>query len=292
MRGVGDQSRLDERDDLGRNAAPAGGLAVSANDMARWLLIQLDGGRLPGSKDRLFSEAAHEQMWTPVILQPIEPRPEPLKATQPMFNTYALGWDVRDYRGAKIVWHGGAVFGFLTAVVLIPEKHVGFSIEINSEDGEIIVGLMFEMLDHYLGQRANDWPAKFIALKQQRLEKGLKAYHSAAATPANVGPSLALARYAGTYADPWYGNIEIALTNAGLTIDFKSTPRMGGTLEHWQYDSFVTRFDDKSIEPAYVTFSLDAGGNVESITMKPVSPLADFSYDYQDLLFKPIERSK
>ncbi len=292
LRGVGDQSRLDERDDLGRNAAPAGGLAVSANDMARWLLIQLDGGRLPGSKDRLFSEAAHEQMWTPVTLQPIEPRPEPLKATQAMFNAYALGWDVRDYRGAKIVWHGGAVFGFLTAVVLIPEKHVGFSIEINSEDGQIIVGLMFEMLDHYLGQRANDWPAKFIALKQQRLEKGLQAYHSAAATPANVGPSLALARYAGTYADPWYGNIEIALTNAGLTIDFKSTPRMGGTLEHWQYDSFVTRFDDKSIEPAYVTFSLDAGGNVESITMKPVSPLADFSYDYQDLLFKPIERSK
>ncbi len=68
-----------------------------------------------------------------------------------MFNTYALGWDVRDYRGAKIVWHGGAVFGFLTAVVLIPEKHVGFSIEINSEDGEIIIGLMYELLDHYLG---------------------------------------------------------------------------------------------------------------------------------------------
>ena len=62
-----------------------------------------------------------------------------------MFNTYALGWDVRDYRGAKIVWHGGAVFGFLTAVVLIPEKHVGFSIEINSEDGEIIIGLMYRI---------------------------------------------------------------------------------------------------------------------------------------------------
>jgi CubicO group peptidase (beta-lactamase class C family) len=292
LRGVGDQSRLDERDDLGRNAAPAGGLAVSANDMSRWLLIQLDSGRLPGGSDRLFSEAAHEQMWTPVTIQPIDRAPEALKATQPMFNAYALGWDVRDYRGAKIVWHGGAVLGFLTAVVLIPDKHVGFSIEINSEDGQVIVGLMYELLDHYLGMRANDWPAKFIALKQQRLEKALQAYHAAAAKPANVGPSLPLARYAGTYADRWYGNIEIAHTNEGLTIDFKSTPRMGGTLEHWQYDSFVTRFDDKSIEPAYVTFSLDAGGNVESITMKPVSPLADFSYDYQDLLFKPIERSK
>jgi CubicO group peptidase (beta-lactamase class C family) len=292
LRGVGDQSRLDERDDLGRNAAPAGGLAVSANDMARWLLIQLDGGRLPGGNDRLFSEEAHEQMWTPVTLQPIDPRPEPLKATQPMFNAYALGWDVRDYRGAKIVWHGGAVLGFLTAVVLIPEKHVGFSIEINSEDGQIILGLMFELLDHYLGIRPNDWPAKFIALKQQRLAKGVQDYQSAAAKPAAIGPSLPLARYAGTYADPWYGNIEIAQADGKLTIDFKSTPRMGGALEHWQYDSFVTRFDDKAIEPAYVTFSLDAAGKVEFITMKPVSPLADFSYDYQDLLFRPVEKSK
>ena len=126
-------------------------LAISANDMARWLMIQLDGGKLPDNGGRLFSEAAHDQMWTPVVLQPVRPRTGVLKPTQPMFNTYALGWDVRDYRGAKIVWHGGAVFGFLTAVVLIPEKHVGFSIEINSEDGEIIIGLMYELLDHYLG---------------------------------------------------------------------------------------------------------------------------------------------
>jgi CubicO group peptidase (beta-lactamase class C family) len=292
LRGIGDQSRLDERDDLGHTAAPAGGLAISANDMARWLMIQLDAGALPGGNGRLFSEAAHEEMWQPMILQPVTPRPEALKLTQPMFNTYALGWDVRDYRGARIVWHGGAVFGFLAAVVLIPEKHVGFSILINSEDGEIINGLMFELLDHYLGYPSNDWPAKFKAFKQQRLDEALKAYKAVAAKPANVGPSLPLARYVGTYNDPWYGRVEIAQVKAKLTIDFKSTPHMAGTLEHWQYDSFVTRFDDKTIEPAYVTFGLDADGRVERITMKPVSPIADFSYDYQDLFFTPVETSK
>lgn len=286
LRGVGDQSRLDEREDLGHNASPAGGLAISANDMARWLMIQLQHGELPGG-GRLFSEAAHEEMWSPVILQPIAPRPESLKLTQPMFNTYALGWDVRDYRGAKIVWHGGAVFGFLAAVVLIPEKHVGFSILINSEDGEIINGLMFELLDHYLGQPSNDWPAKFKAFKQQRSNEAMAAYKTASAKPAKLGPSLPLERYAGTYADAWYGNVQIAQSKGKLTIDFKSTPRMSGALEHWQYDSFITRFDDKTIEPAYVTFGLDADGRVERITMKPVSPIADFSYDYQDLLFTP-----
>jgi len=291
LRGAGDQEVLDEKDDLARNAAPAGGLAVSANDMSRWLRIQLASGKLFDSDGRLFSEAAHDQMWKPLVLQPINPRPESLKATQPMFDTYALGWDVRDYRGAKIVWHGGAVFGFLTGVVLLPEKHVGFSIEINSEDGEIINGLIFELLDHYLGAPANDWPAKFRAFKQQRIAEGLKMFKATAAKPAKVGPSLTLDRYVGTYADPWYGNIEVSQVKGKLAIDFKSTPRMGGTLAHWQYDTFVTHFDDKSIEPAYVSFGLDADGKVERVTMKPVSPLADFSYDYQDLLFAPVKAS-
>jgi len=287
LRGVGRQELLDERDELGRTAAPAGGLTVSANDMARWLLIQLHGGELPGHAGRLFSQAAHEQMWTPLVLQPVGPVPDSLKATQPMFNTYALGWDVADYRGAKLVWHGGAVFGFLTAVVLLPEKHVGFSIEINCEDGEIIRGLMYELLDHYLGLPYTDWVARFKAYKQERVNAALAALKAQAATPAAVGPSLAIERYAGTYHDPWYGDIEVAAADGRLRIDFKSTPRMGGVLEHWQYETFITHFDDKNIEPAYVTFGLDANGKVERVTMQAVSPLADFSYDYHDLLFTP-----
>lgn len=292
LRGAGDQELLDERDELGRNAAPAGGLAISASDMAHWLQIQLAQGKLPEGEGRLFSEAASKEMWTPVVLQPIPPMPDAFKVTQPLFDTYALGWDVRDYRGARIVWHGGAVFGFLAAVVLIPEKQVGFSILINSEDGEIIRGLMYELLDHYLDQPKANWPEKWAAFKKERVAAGLKAFNTARATPAKVGPSLPVARYAGDYADLWYGQIAVRADKGRLSIDFKSTPRMTGTLEHWQYDSFITRFDDKSIEPAYVTFGLDADGKVERITMKPVSPLADFSYDYQDLLFTPVGAGK
>jgi CubicO group peptidase (beta-lactamase class C family) len=289
IRGVGEQVELNERDDLGRNAAPAGGLAVSANDLSRWLMIQLHAGRLPGTRGRLFSAQAHEQMWTPVTLQPIDPVPAPLEGTEPKFNAYALGWDVRDYHDAKIVWHGGSVFGFKAAVVLIPEKHVGFSVLINSEDGEIIAGLMYELLDHYLGLPAGHWPEKFKDYKRQKIDAALKTYQAVAAHPAKVGPSLPPSGFTGTYTDPWYGNIEVTQGPAGLSINFASTPRMSGRLAHWQYDSFLTRFEDGSIEPAYVTFGLNADGKVERVTMKAVSPLADFSYDYQDLLFKPSE---
>ncbi|MBS0583410.1 MAG: serine hydrolase [Proteobacteria bacterium] len=292
LRGVGRQERLDERDVLGRAAAPAGGLAVSANDMARWLSIQLGRGKLPDSEGRLFSAKQSEEMWTPQVFQPVDPLPDSLKLAVPMFNTYALGWDVQDYRGAKILKHGGAVLGFKTVVALLPDKQVGFAIEINSEDGEILYGLLYELLDHYLGVPTNDWPEKFIAYKKERLAKALEAYKTAAAKPAKVGPSLPLARYTGTYADPWYGRIEVSQVQGRLAIEFKSTPRMGGALDHWQYDSFVTRFTDKTIEPAYVTFALDADGKITGVTLKPVSPLADFSYDYQDLSFTPVEKSK
>jgi hypothetical protein len=62
---------------------------------------------------------------------------------------------------------------------------------------------------------------------------------------------------------------------------------MNGQLEHWQYDTFRTRFVDKQIEPAFVTFGVGAEGEVNRVTMKAVSPAADFSYDYQDLDFAP-----
>ncbi|WEK42906.1 MAG: serine hydrolase [Candidatus Sphingomonas colombiensis] len=289
LRGAGDQEQLDERDGLGRNAAPAGGLAVSPEDMAKWLQIQLAQGKLPHG-GQLFSPAQSAEMWKPVTPMPIASEPAPLKPTQPNFMNYALGWMVSDYRGARIVQHSGAVFGFQTIIALIPEKNVGFAIEINSEDGEILRGLMYELLDHYLGQPANDWPVKFAEVKRQRVTAGLAAFKAKTSKPAKSGPSLPLSAYVGTYNDPWYGDIAVTPDERGLRIDFKSTPRMSGRLDHFQYDSFITRFDDKTIEPAYVTFNLDADGKVERVTMKAASPIADFSYDYHDLLFTPVKK--
>lgn len=286
VRGLGEQAVLDERDQLGQSSAPAGLLAISANDMAKWLQLQLAHGALLGG-GRLFSEAQSAEMWKPVTIEPISPAPPGLEGIQPTFQQYALGWEVRDYAGAKIVWHAGGVFGFVTSVVLIPEKNVAFTIVINSEDSDVRLGLMYELLDHYLGRPRQDWPARFAAFKRQRLAASAATVAAAAAAPAKIGPSLPVARYAGTYTDAWYGDVRIGADAQGLTIDFTNTPGMTGRLRHWQYDSFIARFTDKGIEPAYVTFALDANGKVERATMKPVSPTADFSFDYQDLDLRP-----
>lgn len=291
LRGLGPQQVLDERDELGRTAAPAGGLALSAEDMAAWLKIQLAHGALPGG-GRLFSAEQAKAMWTPVTPMPITQLPESLAPAEPTYQAYALGWQVQDYRGHRIVQHSGGVFGSITRVVMIPDKDVGFAIMLNSEDSGMLLGLTYDLLDHYLDQPDFDWTTKWQDWFEARLQRGKAYLEKAKASPVDVGPSLDLARYAGRYRDPCYGDVVIGSTPKGLTIDFTSTPRMAGRLKHWQYDSFVTEFDDPAIEPAYVTFALDADGKVTGVTMKAVSIIADFSWDYHDLDLKPVEEAK
>jgi hypothetical protein len=47
----------------------------------------------------------------------------------------------------------------------------------------------------------------------------------------------------------------------------------------------VRGWADRNIEDAYVTFALNPDGSIERMTMRAISPVADFGYDYQDVLF-------
>jgi CubicO group peptidase (beta-lactamase class C family) len=289
LRGVGAQQVLDEKKvALGANVGPAGAIATGANDIARWLQVQLAAGQLPGSAERLFTAENANEMWQPVVPLPVTRFPPPLEDASPQFKGYGLGWNVQDYRGHKIIVHGGGTLGFRAIVALLPEKNVAWAIAMNSEDNEFTIGLHYELLDHYLGLPKRDWPRAFKDFLDARNAAGVEAQRAAAAERPKSTPSLPLAGYAGEYADPWYGPIAIAEANGSLTIDFRQTPGMAGPLEHWAYDTFVARWPDPLMEPAFVTFALDAAGKPSRITMKAFSPVADFSFDYHDLEFTPV----
>jgi hypothetical protein len=65
------------------------------------------------------------------------------------------------------------------------------------------------------------------------------------------------------------------------------TPSAVADLQHWQYDTFKAHWRERTIEDAFVTFALNPDGSINHFTMAAVSPLADFSFDYQDLYFTP-----
>jgi hypothetical protein len=103
-------------------------------------------------------------------------------------------------------------------------------------------------------------------------------------------PSLPLADYAGTYRDPWYGDVIISQEHGKLRMRFGKTAQLVGTLTPWQHDSFTVRWDDRSLDAdAFVDFSLDMDGKIREVRMQPISPLTDFSFDFQDLRLVPVK---
>lgn len=270
--------------------APAGALRVSAADMTRWLRVQLAHGALDGDK-RLFSEAASQALWTPQTLLPINPPPAPLALTKPNYQAYALGLFVRDYRGHQIVMHTGGVLGGYSVVAILPERHVAFAIMLNAEDAGTLMAMFYHLLDHYLDLPPSDWIGTYRQVTEQGNAAALKALQaSQAKTHPERGPSLSPASYAGVFSDPWYGTATISRDNDGLHLSMDRTPGMRGALQHVQYDTFRTHWTKSGLEDAYVTFALRPDGSIDHMTMQAVSPLADFSYDYQDLLFTPVPK--
>ena len=87
--------------------------------------------------------------------------------------------------------------------------------------------------------------------------------------------------------------VEIVARNRRLRMRFAHTPSLTGTLEHWQHDSFIVRWDERWLNAdAFITFSLDEDGAPREARMKAVSPNTDFSFDFQDLLLAPAPTEK
>lgn len=272
--------------------AAAAGVKTSVNDLSKWIIAQLNQGKLANGT-RLFSEAQSREMWSAQTVIRINEPSAPLKAMKPNFSAYGLGWSLRDYRGRKVVGHGGALTGMFSQVSMIPEEHLGVIVLTNQEESGAMSAITNHIFEHYLGVPSIDWIGAYRQTRDETLKKANDAEKKQIAERSpNARPSLEISRYAGEYNDAWYGKAVIAYESSKLTLRMTHTPSMVADLEPWHYDTFKAVFHDKTIPDAFVTFSLDSEGKIERMTMVPTSDLADFSFDYQDLLFIPIASSK
>lgn len=267
----------------------SGGIYASASDMAQWLIAQLDSGRV-GTGRRLFSPHTTAELWTLVTPMPVNvPSPE-LAALRSNFTGYALGFRVQDYRGYKLVNHTGGNPGFVSKVSMIPDLKLGIAVLTNQESTEAFEAITYQILDYYLDSSDTGWIAAFDQDRKRRAAATESAYEQAGLSrDITTGPSLHLSAYTGEYSDRWYGNMSVRLENGGLVLRFAHTPALVGDLEHWQHDTFIVRWRDRTLRAdAFVTFGLDHEGNIDSVKMKAVSPETDFSFDFHDLQFRPV----
>ena len=267
----------------------AGGINSCSDEMARWLMAQLGRGQLPGAAGRLFTEKQSDWMWTPQTILPMGPMPPGLEALRPNFNAYGSGWQFFDFAGRKIVTHDGGLIGEVSRVVLVPSENLGIVLLTNGELTGALHAISWRLLDFYLKGEARDWIAPFRKLRDAEEAEAAKVEGAAdSGRVAGSRPSLEPGQYAGTYRDQWFGDVTLSLAEGGLRFAAAATPKLSGRLEHWQHDTFRVKWEDPVIPDAFLTFALTPEGSVDTFRMKAVSPLADFSFDYQDLLFRPV----
>ncbi|MGE0812319.1 MAG: serine hydrolase [Vicinamibacterales bacterium] len=277
-----------------RNVSGAGGLYSSVHDLTRWMNLQLAGGVISGSGDstkRLFSEARQREMWTMLTPIPVgRPSVPELAPMMPNFMGYGQGWNLSDYAGHRMVWHTGGWPGQVSRLTLLPDEKTGVVVLTSAEIGHAFNAITYEALDMMLGTTGHDWLKAYAASyakAQGDADADLKKH--LAARDANSTPSLPLAKYAGTYRDPWYGDVVIRQGAGHLEMQFSKTAELLGDLEHWQHDTFIVRWRERGLNAdAFVTFALDPDGRIRDVRMEPVSTLTDFSFDFQDLRLSPV----
>jgi len=283
------------------NAVGAVGINTNADDIARWMKVLLDAGRVEGATGpdgkelRLFSEAQSREMWTAQTPMKVGMPKGPLAATRANFAAYGLGFQLRDYKGQMLAMHGGALQGFYSRVLLVPESKLGIAILTNAESGGALNALQYRLLDQFMtGSAPTDW-IKLIADDEERkhTEELARLKKTAGTRVAASKPSLALSDYEGQYSDPWYGAMTIKRVGAKLVMSFSRTPDLTGEMEHFQHDTFIVRWKERNFNAdSYATFALDHDGSIEQVKMKAVSAETDFSYDFHDLLFTPVKPAK
>ncbi len=252
------------------NIAPAGSINSNVMEMAEWVRLQLGEGSFQGK--RLISSGAIKEMHMPQTLIRAD-FPWTMMAQEAHFIAYGLGWFLNDYRGRKIVHHGGNIDGMSAQVALIPEEKLGLVILTNMNGTFMPIALQYRVFDAFMNQPQKDWSADLL--------KGMKALEVQAkdaekkqidARAKDTKPSLALEKYVGTYEDPMYGEAKVSLENGKLVAKYGAA--FTGDLEHWHYDTFQTKWRDVAITgKMMISFALGTNGQV---TEMKIEGLADF----------------
>ena len=283
VRGVGKLEVV--QPDEGPMVDAAGGINASVSDMAKWLQVQLDQGKLPDGK-ALWSPDQAREMWTPQTITASSDGPVADNPARAILQAYALGWFVQDYRGLRLIQHSGGLSGQVTYSGMLPSRGIGVSVLSNVEE-PVSSAIRNAILDRLIDAPAFDWVSAYRTRMKKGEDEALASVEGGVDKAPAGAPSLPLKAYAGRYRDPWYGDVVVSEKGGKLWIDFTPTPVFKSVLEPWGPDAFRTRFAKDAGEDAVVTFAVK-DGKVSGVTMKALSPLADFSYDFHHLAFVPV----
>jgi CubicO group peptidase (beta-lactamase class C family) len=185
------------------SVAPAGGVWSTAPDLARYVLMELSSGRLPGG-DPLISEATLLERRRPGIK--IDDK-----------NSYGLGLIISEESGLRVIHHGGNTLGFSADMYFLPDSNFGAVVLTNTYAAvEFITAMRQKVRELVFGaepraekivETAKAAKAGFLA----RLQTRVKTDPESTAWIADV---------VGAYRCPELGGARIVQDGSGYHVDF------------------------------------------------------------------------
>ncbi len=252
------------------NIAPAGSINSSVHDMAKWVRLQLNEGKVAGKS--VVSASALNETQSPTTVSPISADNRQINPFTHV-SSYGMGWWIQDYRGRELRHHGGNIDGMSALVAFLPEEKLGLVVLTNANGSPMPTIAIYRAVDAFLAQPPRDWSAEFLKVrtKQRSMAKETEDKRLAQRA-AGTKPSLALDKYAGVYADSMYGDANVKLENGKLRLTYGIS--FDGELEHWHFDTFRATWKNRAMGRAMVTFALDADGKVKNVDAEGLATFA------------------
>jgi CubicO group peptidase (beta-lactamase class C family) len=245
------------------NVAPAGSINSNVVEMAQYLRLHLGNGTYRGT--RLVSMVNLGITKTPHV------NAGGVGDSLSHFSSYGLGWVLQDYRGKKIAWHNGGIDGQLSEMWTIPEVGLGIVVLSNGSPHAAGPAIVWNIVDRYLmGGPTKDYLAEGLKQSSQ-IAAMMEARDKKLETDRvkDTQPSLPLERYAGSYADAMYGDVEVLVEGGKLVLDWQGS-RV--PLAHWHYNTF--RGELQAGAPTMITFQIGPTGKVAVVDVDGLAAFA------------------
>ena len=224
--------------------SPAGGASSSIADMLTWTTMLLAAGEQEG--DVFIEQSSLLPAMSP---QMIMGAPTQFGARA---GAYGYGFNVSTSVGGMVdVNHSGAfAMGTGTIVKMLPAAGLGIVVLSNAAANGVAEGVASRFMDiAQFGEERRDW----VTFWNGVFERFNAPFGSLVGEepPTDPEPARALAEYAGSYANEYFGAAEVAVEGDGLVL------RLGPTgewpLEHWSGDEFVFRPYSENANPGSIS---------------------------------------
>lgn len=267
----------------------AAGIYSSVNDLSKWTIMQMNNGKYGTNNKQLFSTKEHNEMWQLQTIIPVNPRPP----YNTHFSGYGLGWFLSDVKGYKQVTHTGGLEGIVTQVTLLPELNLGIIVLTNQQSGAAFRAITNTIKDSYLGIPVEDYVTNYSkSLKENEAsaDKKTEAVWATVAKNKKDKFKIDFKTIVGTYKDNWFGEVVLFEKRGKLYFASKRSPQLAGEIFFYKENNYVVKWDNAYFHAdAHLFLECDSTGKAIRLTMKPISELTDFSYDFQDLDFRKMQ---